>query len=129
MPVYCLKPIKTDHASWPASCIGSEIEWAKVWASDCDEARSKVARATDVPELELPRKPANHKYGNTPHWESPWEIQDVTLCELDTSGSKPGDDILLPGGRRLPRKQPVYLGLLHNSAIMRRKPEMNSESC
>jgi hypothetical protein len=104
MSVYCLKPIKPDHASWPASRIGSEIEWVTIRASDCDEARYKVGRATDVPESELPRKPTNQKYGKTPHWESPWELQAITSCELDTSGSKPGDDILLSDGRRLPRK-------------------------
>ena len=106
MPVYCLKPIKTDHPSWPASCVGSDIEWVQVLASDCDEVRSKVARTTEFPDSELPQKPTNQKYGKTPPWENPWDIQDITSCELDTTGSKLRDDgvLLLSDGRRLPRK-------------------------
>jgi hypothetical protein len=105
MQVYCLKPIDPGHASWPASCVGSGIEWVKVLASDCDEARCKVARTTDVPESEWPTKPAK-RYAKKCYYKSPWELPEVTSCELHTSGSKLRDDgvLLLSDGRRLPRK-------------------------
>jgi len=57
MNVFCLKPIKPDHESWPASRVDSKIEWVKVWDSSEDDARYKVARATDVPDSELPKSP------------------------------------------------------------------------
>lgn len=103
MQVFCLRPIKTDHASWPASCVGAEIEWVKLWASDEHDARYKLARATDVPELQLPTKPAK-KYEKKIPWPSPWELDDVTSCDLDISEPKPGLDILLSDRRRLPLK-------------------------
>jgi hypothetical protein len=104
MQVYRLKPIDPNHPSWPASCVGSDIEWVKVWASDCEEARSKVARATDAPESEWPTKPAKHRYAKKCYYESPWELREVTSCELDTSPPKPRDDILLSDERPLPRR-------------------------
>jgi hypothetical protein len=111
MKVFCLRPIKPDHESWPASCVRSEIEWAKVWASNSEEARRRVARATDVQESELPTKAAkdNQKFAKKRYWDSPWEIPEVTSCELDMSGRKPGDHVLLDhvllsDGRELPLK-------------------------
>ena len=104
MQVFCLKPIKADHESWPASCIGSNIGWATLLASSDDDARYKMARATDVPESELPRKPSKGKYAKIIYWESPWELSDVTSCELDTSKQKLGLNILLSDGRELPLK-------------------------
>ena len=104
MDVFCLKPIKPDHESWPASCVPSHIKWIKLWASCEFEARYKVAQATDVPEAQLPRKPAKHKYAPKEYWPSPWELDYVTSCEVDSSISKPGNDILLSDGGTLPLK-------------------------
>jgi hypothetical protein len=101
MNVFCLKPIKPDHESWPASRVGSKIEWVKIWASSEDDARYKVARATDVPESELPQKPAKHKYAKISYWPSPWELDYVTSCNVDTSKPLPGNHILLSDCRTL----------------------------
>jgi hypothetical protein len=102
--VFRLKPIKTDHPSWGSSCIERNIEWVKLWAYSEDDARYKVARATDVPDCQLPRKPSQGKYAKILFWESPWELPELTSCDLDTSDPKPGIDILLSDGRKLPFK-------------------------
>lgn len=100
--VFCLKPIKADHESWPRSCVESRIEWVKVWAYNSDEARYKVSNATDV--SEIPKKPAKHRYDKIIYVESPWMLSDVTSCELDRSDPRPGNYILLSDGRQLPFK-------------------------
>lgn len=102
--VFCLKPIKTDHESWPGSRVGSGIKWAKVWAGDSNEARYKMRRATDVRESKLPKKAVKRKYDKIRYEQSPWELPDVTSCELDLSEPKPGHHILLSDGRQLPLK-------------------------
>lgn len=95
-------PKDLNHETRQCSCVGSEIEWAKLWAESQDDARWRVARATDV--SAVPKEQGKGKYHKLVDLASPWELPDVTFCEPDRSDSPLGDGIIFSNGIHLPFK-------------------------
>jgi hypothetical protein len=95
-----LTPINRNHESWARSSVKSDIRWIKIIAYDCGDARYKATRITDV--MEIPIRPRTGKYQPMIPIPSPWELDDVTSCELDAPGGEnPGDGVLTSDGERL----------------------------
>jgi hypothetical protein len=99
--IYCLTPINREHESWERSNIAAQV--VTLLAHDCDNARRRVARAAaPCIEIMVPEDPTV-RYSKLVLQKSPWELDDVTECQLDPDQTKavPGDDIELEDGSRL----------------------------
>jgi hypothetical protein len=74
----------------------------RVLAYDCTEARSKAATATE--KLEGSEFQSKGRYAKIVPQQSPWELPDVTSCELDASAApKPAiNHIVTEDGTQLP---------------------------
>jgi hypothetical protein len=98
-----LTPINRDHESWDRSRVKSNVQWIKIIAYDCGDARYKATRITDV--MEIPMEPITQKYDPLIPIPSPWALDYVTSCEVDDSeGENPGDGVLTSDGERFPNR-------------------------
>src|SRR5271165_5583302 len=80
MEVYRLTPKAPHHESWKRSTVTKQF--VKVRAYNCTEARTKAAKATEQTAMEFTPLPA-HRYAPIVLPQSPWELPDVTSCEVD----------------------------------------------
>ena len=95
--IYRLRPINRKHESWERSEITAQI--VTLLAHDCDNARRRTARATTTGNMAVAEDPTV-RYSKLVPLKSPWELDDVTMCELDPDQTKgmPGNDIVLEDG-------------------------------
>lgn len=98
MEVYRLSPKNPDHGSWERSVVRNQ--YVKVHAYNCTEARTKAAKATFQNGIEYT---SQQRYGPIVPPTSPWELSDVTSCEMDGTGDlMPANHIVTEDGECLP---------------------------
>ena len=97
---YRLTPVDLNHESWNRSTVKKQT--VRVLAYDCTDARSKTATATET--LEGGEFQSKGRYAPIVPQQSPWELPDVTSCELDASPAlKPAiNHIVTEDGIQLP---------------------------
>jgi hypothetical protein len=98
---YRLMPINSDHESWKRSKIKPQA--VTFFAYDCVDARLKVAAMTteNVEGAECLSPKERHAQIASP--KSPWELPDVTSCELhDSATLMHANRIVLENGSQWP---------------------------
>jgi hypothetical protein len=97
---YRLTPINLEHESWKRSKVKKQA--VRVLAHDCADARSKVAKATEILE-EIEFQSPRGRFAPLVYEKLPWELSDVTSCEPDDSGAPmPANDIVTEDGSQFP---------------------------
>jgi len=99
--IYRLRPINREHESWERSVIAAQI--VTLLAHDCDNARRRTARATAGSNNTMVPEDPTVRFSKLVPLKSPWELDEVTVCELDPDQTKgmPGNDIVLEDGNHL----------------------------